>query len=322
LPISLSEYTIQAIDFLFKDYLSCALNFQQDNPYFCGRNFSHGHRNHDSSCVLGYNWFADSPTRGEAIITISGSLLARLSMERCHDFLKTLYELGAHCTRFDIAVDDFTKSYFDYEKLDSALAAGNFKGARPKSYSCTRDGDGGWKATVGKRGNNIYRRFYNKAVQSKGAIDAYRYEVEYLNGHAKSIFESFCTLNHEAILDFCSQLLGGAVDFIDRSQSDRASRSPRLDWWDDFVSVLGGAIQWSVPRLVRTIEKTIKWVDKQVASSLAVIRECKGLDWFEKWLHKSIYLGERRFKSVHLNRIENYVLESISPFSPVPRPTA
>jgi DNA relaxase NicK len=309
LPISRSEYTLEAIDLLFKDYLSLALNFLEDIPYSCGRKFAHGHRNHDNTCILGYNWSSDDT--GEAIITISGSSLARLDMERTYLFVQTLHNLSARCTRIDIAIDDFTKSYFDYERLETAVRAGNFFGARPESYSCKYDGDNGWLVTVGKRCNSVFRRFYNKSIASKGEVDSYRFEVEYKNDHSKTIFDTICTLDFDAVLDFISKLASGSVDFIDRSCSDRADRCPRLGWWDEFIQVIGGSLRWSVPRIVRTIEKTIKWVNKQVASSLAVIRECKGLVWFDGWLKESIASGERRFKSPHFNRIENYHLESI-----------
>jgi DNA relaxase NicK len=307
LPISRSDYTLEAIDLLLKDYLSVALDFSEDIPYSCGRKFAKGHRNHDNTCILGYNFSSDDT--GEAILNISGASLARLSIDRLHSFMRTFYDLGAHCTRIDIAVDDFTKSYFNYEKLQSALQSGNFSGARLSNYSCKYDGNNGWLVTVGKRSNSVYRRFYNKSVESKGQIDSYRFETEYKNDHSKTIFNTICTLDLDAVLDFTSQLIGGSVDFIDRSQADRASRSPRLPWWENFIQILGGSLRWSVPRVARTIEKSIKWVQKQVASTLAVISECKGFDWFEKWLQESIEAGHRRFKPLHFNRIENYFLE-------------
>lgn len=307
LPISRSEYTLEAIDLLAKDYLSLAINFLDDIPYSCGRKFHHGHRNYDNTFVLGYNWFSECS--GEAVINISGTLLARLDMERMHSFMQVLYNIGARCTRIDIAIDDFTKSYFDYEKLESSVRAGNFLGARRESYSCKYDGDDGWLVTVGKRSNSVFRRFYNKSIDSEGKIDSHRFEVEYKNDHSKTIFDTICTLDLDAVLPFTFQLAAGAVDFIDRSQADRASRCPRLVWWDNFIQILGGALRWSVPRVVRTLEKSINWVQKQVVSTLAVIRECRGFDWFEGWLSEIIEVGQTRFKSQHFNRIENYFLE-------------
>ena len=307
LPIFRSEYTLEALDLLFKDYLSLALNFSENIPYCCGRKFAHGHRSFDNTCILGYNW--NTEDTGEAIITISGSSLARLSLDRMHSFFKDLHSLAARCTRIDIALDDFTKSYFNYERLQETVQAGNFTGARPESYSCKLDGNAGWLVTIGKRSNSVFRRFYNKSVESKGQIDSNRFETEYKHEHSRTIYDSICTLDLDSVLDFISKLICGSVDFIDRSLGVRAARCPRLPWWEDFINIMGGVICWSVPRLVRTIEKTIKWVEKQVSSSLAVISECKGIHWFKNWLEKSIDVGHRRFKSSHLNRIENHFLE-------------
>lgn len=308
LPISRSDFTLDAISLLLREYICVSLDWLVDKPFFCGRYFAHGSRTECNSCVVGYNWSNDGT--GELMLQISGSLLSRLDLLRQHEFMSVLRSIGAHCTRIDFAIDDYSKTLFTFENLRNAVESGNFSGARLDSYQVSSQGDSGWKVTIGKRSNSRFCRFYNKFVESKGKVDAYRFETEYKDSYAKDIFNSFCDLEPDLVLDFCSQLLGGSVDFIDRSLGDRASRCQRLAWWENFIQILGGALRWSVPRIVRTVEKTIKWVEKQVVSSLAVIRECIGIDCFEKWLQDSIESGFRRFKSPHFNRIENYSLES------------
>lgn len=316
LPISRPDYTIEALDLLLQDYIGACIDFSVSRPYFCGRKFEYSYRTFCNSVILAYNWNKSNSSVGELMLNISGSFMQRLSLERFVMFARTLYNLKAHCSRIDIALDDYTKSLFTYDLLVDAVTKHNFIGARKDSYSAKVEGDGGWLITVGKRENARYCRFYNKSVESKGDIDSYRFEAEYKDSFARSIFVSIASLtddigsDSELVIPFFSQLIGGSIDFIDRSLGDRASRCPRLPWWQTIVDLLGGSLRWSVPRVVRTLEDTIDWVEHQVATSLAVIRECKGSDWFEKWLQKHINDGYQRFTSSHQNRIRNYVIES------------
>lgn len=314
LPISRSEYTLQALELMLRDYFSCALSFEDDKPYFCGRYFSHGHRNSDDTCIVGYNWDkGEGHNTGELILNISGQLLSRCSFPRLSEFCTHLYQLGAHCSRIDISVDDFSKEYFDYDKLCSAIDSHNFTGARLDNASQSTNAKGGWIVTMGSRANGKYARWYNKFIESKGKINSYRYEVEYKGGYAKSIFESFCTFDledDEVRLEFISKLLGGAFSFIDRSESSNVSRCGLLPWWQKFLNALGGALQWSVPRVQKSLDKTITWIEKQVIKSLVVIKKCLGDAKYNNWFDYKFAQLSKKLNPSQVNRIDNYELET------------
>lgn len=309
LPISRTEYSIQALDILLKEYFFISLDFSQNKPYFCGRYFSNGHRSFDQSCIIGYNWDLIDLDKGELMLTLSGTALQRVKLPKLHLFCNIMLDLGAHCSRIDFACDDYTKDLFSLDNLQAASAAGNFSGCRAISTTVKTSGDGGWLVTFGQRSNARYCRFYNKSIESKGAIDSHRFEVEYKNTYASMIFANFCSLELDCVTDFVLRLLGGSIDFIDRSFGQPMARCLRLGWWSKFLSITGGSIAWAVPRIIRNIAKTIEWVKHKVAKSLVVIKKCFGVAGYQKWFTDVLTTAEAKLTSSHYSRIENYKLE-------------
>lgn len=309
LPISRSEYSIQGLDLLLREHFFTCLDFGVNKPYFCGRYFAHGHRSPDQSCIVGYNWFEADLDKGELMLTLSGTALQRTKLASLHAFCKIMLVLGAHCSRIDFACDDYSKKLFTIDNLRLASETGNFSGCRATSTSVKTSGDGGWLVTFGQRSNSRYCRFYNKSIESKGAIDSHRFEAEYKDTYASTIFANFCSLDLDCLTDFVLRLLGGSIDFIDRQFAQPLARCSRLDWWSNFLSITGGAIAWAVPRIIRTIAKTIEWVKHKVATSLIVIKKCFGVAGYQKWFTDILVTAESKLNSSHYSRIENYKLE-------------
>jgi len=314
LPISRSEHTVPALELMLRDYFSCSVCFAENKPYFCGRYFSHGHRNADNTCIIGYNWgVGESCNTGELILNISGQLLSRCPVPRLVEFCSILFKLGARCSRIDICVDDFSKQYFTYESLCASIEDKNFTGARLDNTSRHVDGNGGWLVSLGSRGSDKYGRWYNKSVESKGEIDSHRYEVEYKGDFAKSIFEAFSSLDLEdsaVHLEFASKVLAGAFSFVDRSESPNISRCNLLPWWQKFVDALGGSIAWSVPRVKKSLDRSIAWVEKQVMKTLVVIQECLGDVKYKNWFDYKFAQLSKKLNPSQVNRIDNYALET------------
>ena len=309
LPISRSEYTIEGLDIMLKEYFFVSLDLSENKPYFCGRYFANGHRSPDQSCVIGYNWDRVNPDKGELMLTLSGTALQRVKLPKLHLFCNIMFNIGAHCSRVDFACDDYSKELFSLKNLRDASDSGNFSGSRASSTTVKTSGDGGWLVTFGQRSNARYCRFYNKSIESKGVIDSHRFEVEYKNTYASTIFANFCSLELDCLTDFALRLVAGSIDFIDRQFGQPVARCLRLDWWANFLSITGGAIAWAVPRIIRTIAKTVEWVEHKVAKSLIVIKKCFGTAGYHKWFADVLTTAEAKLKSSHYSRIENYKLE-------------
>lgn len=305
LPISRSEYTIEALDLLIKEYFYIALDLSTNRPYFCGRYFANGYRNSSQSCIVGYNW--DEQDTGELMLTLSGQALSRVDLPSLHRFCQTMISMGAHCSRIDIACDDYSKKIFTLKRLQKASQRGDFSGCHIENTTVKVQGDGGWLVTFGKRSASRYCRFYNKSIESKGEIDSHRFEVEFKNSHAASIFSSFCSLEIDSLVPFALGVLGGSIDFISRSSDVRASRCTILRWWAAFLKITGGAIHWSVPRIERTIAKTVKWIEAKVIKSLLLIKECYGVAGYNRWF--STKMTDTKLDRSHHNRIANHKLE-------------
>lgn len=305
MPGSHSECTLPGLLLLIKEHFGITLD-TTSIPYICGRKFLESMRSLDNSIILGYNFPQDSAVVGEVILNIGGSALSRLPLDSLHTFCRTLYQLGAHCTRFDVAIDDYSKSYFNSETLDSTLKAGNFSGAHLTNYHTSTYGNGGWLYTIAKRGSDKYLRIYNKSVESKGVIDSYRFEVEYKNCRSKHIFEKFCELETDLLTDFLSYTAVGSFDFIDRTYDERTDRCPRLPWYSAFVESVGGIIKWSLARVRPTIEKTQDWIEKKVIKSIVVISKSIGFTKYQNWFSTIYNQAALNLDYIHRLRVENY----------------
>jgi hypothetical protein len=97
----------------------------------------------------------------------------------------------------------------------------------------------------------------------------------------------------------------GAVDFIDRQSPSRIGKEikscPRLDWWEFVVGDVP-RIRLSRPRKEKTIKKAIKWIEKQVLPTLAMVlsyfakKHGSNMDeiFWEAWQR-----GDSRMSEVH-----------------------
>jgi hypothetical protein len=100
----------------------------------------------------------------------------------------------------------------------------------------------------------------------------------------------------------------GAFDFRDKSVfSERAhasrQHSRRFDWWQQFLEVVGGTLK---PRRVpdpKLLPKTLRWVWRQWATSLAVLKHGLG-DKFRGFLDTVAEFGVGKLDEYHLANID------------------
>jgi hypothetical protein len=136
---------------------------------------------------------------------------------------------------------------------------------------------------------------YNKAAESEGELDCHRLEPRFKDGLAVSVFKNWVSIepeNYEALsASYLASSVVGAIDFPDRAsnpEEKNLSRLPKLDWWQAFLDRVGGVVVHSRPRVVRSIERTITWIERQVLRSLVVAREVYGRSSFNAWMAKSM----------------------------------
>jgi hypothetical protein len=96
---------------------------------------------------------------------------------------------------------------------------------------------------------------------------------------------------------FLANYVVGAIDFVDRVDKN-INRCPKLPWWERFLGDLR-----SCQELIRvyvqkpTIERTKRWLKRQVAVRLEVMRQGMGDTRFLKFISDLCKDGEERMKA-------------------------
>jgi len=212
------------------------------------------------------------------------------------------YQQNLKLTRIDLALDDYGKT-LDLQKIANAARAYEFSGA--KVYAIVESG----KKGEGKHGMSIVlgapqsdKRLtvYDKSVESNGKIDAIRLELRLRDELAQQVWKELFSV------DFCPEkvaaIILGSFSFL-RKTDKNLSRAKLLDWWQQFLNyVKATPIKIRrVPKL-RTLEKTMGWLRKQVATTLYAACRVSGVGL----LYRLFELGEKRYqKNPHFKILEH-----------------
>lgn len=283
---------LQDIAAQYKD----AIDYHWDQGRFIGRQFANW-ASSTHGILAQWNLPGENDDLGSLRISLSGGLLERCDVADTVRFIHRLAHIhGAKFNRIDLAVDDYSRS-MKPEYIREANQAGNYTGYRNFKYTTDDKGDcysAGWTINLGSRESNRYVRYYN--AKQKHGTDAFRYELEYkdeianviANAIANTIAEDNAKYNSSAIAkakvdatlsSMICEFIVGNIAFIDRTSGSRASRSAPLPFWQDFVTRMGGkGVRLSPPTIRPTMERTIAWLERSVAGTLAMVSEYVGAD--------------------------------------------
>ena len=155
------------------------------------------------------------------------------SEDAVQSLFKILKERYCHCSRIDLAFDDFSKR-FRAKQYVVWWWNNNIRTRFLKMHtsSCSMR-DEGHTFYLGSRLSGKMLRIYDKDIESNGAVDAVRYEFELHVQHARDMFEYL--IEHKTV-DFISYLRS-YFEVIERSKSN-ISRCPLLSEWEDWLSNL------------------------------------------------------------------------------------
>lgn len=236
-------------------------------------------------------------------------------------FLKDMLAAGGKVTRIDLTIDDFTRS-FDLEEMAAYTEAGHLVARtseyKPYFFKNIKTGEFTEKRlTFFKRSSAFFLRAYDKFLESKGKINSIRVEAEVKKRLAQAVAK---TLTDFAIIPgknpddpgyldngFFNQFILGVIaekiDFRDKNSNARVNRRTRLAFWDDFLQK-AEKVALYIAQPVKTLDKTIKWLNSQVAASLALVVEFRKSDPLS-FLDELVSLGNRKRRQRHtllLNR--------------------
>lgn len=230
-------------------------------------------------------------------IVMSGSVVGEAHQAAIALWLEGRWQKNdGDCTRVDIALDDHDKSVKLW-KITEARKAGNFFNASESAYleSGKRGHDIGRTIYFGSTKSDKRLCIYDKTIESKGKILGNRWEARFRRKAAREAVQQWMVASNESEQKVCkwyADTVTGIIDFRDRSGNDpNRNRCKRLLWFQSFVTTLrSNPCRVRVPSPVQTLQKTIKWIGKSVAPSIAILRRVLG-DEFPKYLDSMIDEG-------------------------------
>ena len=156
----------------------------------------------------------------------------------------------------------------------------------------------GYTAYLGSRESEAFLRVYNKHVEGHERFgDEYftRCEMVYKGDKARALFPELVALPLDQWAGAAGQFLAGFVQV-------------ETTWWDEWIGAIGSA-WFSVKRAVKTLEKTLRWLDRGVSKSLAVAAAVMApgyADGAGQWLLELFANGFSKLEARDLKTIQVY----------------
>lgn len=233
-------------------------------------------------------------------LAISGKACASVPIELFLRFIEMVYSSNpaVECSRIDICLDDY-KKHLTYDNLCAALdpKVKNYSGFHSGRSVRNYDDSDGWTVYLGSRESEHFVRVYNKSAESKGRIDAVRWESEFKGDKADLICRSLASSS--TVADSLKKLQGylfGNFNFIHKVDRN-LERCDKLKWWSEFLNWVGfGRCNILVVKPVTSIESRVLWIKKQVEKSLALLSRAFGLDDFQLFMDECLASGSRRLR--------------------------
>lgn len=254
--------------------------------------------------VVGMYPYESPQNRQDCYFSIPSSVLSTIHQSRVQVLMRALTKkFSFHYSRLDLKADDYTKTItpeLAYNAYERGCVAG-FRSYRWISSGSLKTGVG-CTLELGRRGKSgagKFVRIYNKTVESKGAIDATRLELELSGERCRQAAGVLVECPPELFAQCILCCISASLDFIERDSSGRRDRATRLPWWSALVDAVE-KISLSVSRSPQTIEKMKSWINKQVSPVLATLLSSFPTtdDWWE-FFWGAVLDGEARMKDRH-----------------------
>lgn len=238
---------------------------------------------HTAEYLPHHGWYIDLPDGavvpaepGVLKIALSGSVLARVDFDKLLLLLSEREDIS--CSRLDIALDDYNRQ-IDLEVVAAAARCYQFFGGKYSEIidSGERGNKRGLTVYLGSKKSSKRLRAYDKSVESGGVKDCIRLESEHRKKKADELLKLLLSTHKQgmaAVTRVMKSVVLGCFDFRIRTTDDlNKERSPRFPWWTAFLEYVDvKPISISVPVITPTIQRSIDWIKKSVAPTIATLK--------------------------------------------------
>ena len=227
-----------------------------------------------------------------------------------------------HSTRIDIAIDEMYNengTNFDLKKLQEKKVQGLIYSTLT-SYKEMKTMKGeeeqGVTLTFGTRGNDrVFIRLYEKRFELanklrlsvEDVLEEYRifnrFELELGKEVNPHLFERY--LNGECLADIAIDILLSKLEVYEEIETPTgAERQAFKEWYDIFVHWKKVKISASIDEI--SIERTMRWIETQVAPTLLMLKKLVGIKWLLRWLiycMRNVELTPQKEKQIQFEKL-------------------
>lgn len=260
-----------------------------DAPRWTGKMWAHSA---SSAFGMQLRWNESDGGDGgmEGWISLPGSWLGRLSVwDQLMAVTYLVRGASLKATRLDVALDDYRRRVTPGQVFEIATDGhiARYKTVRRiDNWVRTEDQSTKWAPScttyLGKPGKDSYVRVYDKAIESDGAIDAIRWEVQFGRNRAAAEARDIAHWGGETEGEL-SAFLGGKVlshaEFVEFKPGQRLERRENLLWYQALIDDVGTFARLHVKRAEATVSRAVRWIRKSVAPTLAALGAVGGADW-------------------------------------------
>jgi len=204
---------------------------------------------------------------------------------------------GGKATRCDVAIDDYRRVVSPADVLKVIQGPDSVTHAR--KWLVQQGGDVGSSdltgetAYLGSPKSRQRLRVYDKGLESLGEIDAVRWELESREEAAETMVSALACGHWGQVM---SARLVGFVDFRDYESHSEVEKRHRLGWFQQLVGLINKASAY-LPKVPRTAEEVVEWLDRSIGPMLAVSMAYWKGDIGQ--LYEIIERGKRRWRARH-----------------------
>lgn len=256
----------------------------------------------------------------EYFLSIPGSVCESVPVRTLWAMLRSLVSANYfHCTRLDVALDDYDRSVSMQQVNDAAISNhfARFRSFRVITSGSLDSASVGQTIYFGSSQSDKMLRIYDKFVESGGKQNCIRWELQlrresshtflsrwlYVQGSSNEQIDEFAQLSPSLL----GGLVIGSIEFVYRT-SEELSRCKKLDWWEEFQNKIGSSYRISIPKKITTLEDKVHWVFAQLAPTFAIFKKSFGVDSFYQLIESLILDGTSRLKEHHLALIRSTLL--------------
>ncbi len=189
--------------------------------------------------------------------------------------LQGIFDKNGHVNRIDIAIDYYGKN-IDIDVIQDKLKKGEYVGTFKKwtlieTNSTSRDKNRSKTIYMGSNKSNLKIRCYKKYDDVK-RVTCTRLELEYRKVKANMVGKSLINNNLGQV---ALSLIDKKIRFLEPTADTNKYRWPVSSWWTEFLGS-GKKIPVKMESREENLDKSIKWLFKQVSQVLADVVDKKG----------------------------------------------